>query len=137
MDSLDLKFLITGAAMFILGIGLGIFMAMTHDYRLAPVHAHTNLIGFVSLSLFGMAYKIYPQLQKRKLAKAHFFLSAPAALMFPPGIVLAALWQQPLLAVIASLMWLAGAIVFLIQLIGLAGAGAGTQAQEPALVAAE
>lgn len=135
MERLDLKFLIIGAGMFILGIGLGIFMAITHDYQLAPVHAHTNLIGFVSLSLFGIAYKIYPELQKRKLAKAHFFLSAPAALMFPPGIVLAALWQQPIVAIIASLMWLAGAIIFLVQLIGLAGARAGAQA--PALVAAE
>ena len=135
MERLDLKFLTIGAGMFILGIGLGIFMAITHNYQLAPVHAHTNLIGFVSLSLFGIVYKVYPELQKRRLARAHFFLSAPAALMFPPGIVLAALWQQPLLAIIASLMWLAGAVLFLVQLIGLAGERAA--AAEPTLMPAE
>jgi cbb3-type cytochrome oxidase subunit 1 len=128
MERLDIKFLTIGAALFILGIGLGIFMAITHDYQLAPVHAHTNLIGFVSLSLFGIVYKIYPQLGTRRLAKLHFFLSAPAAIMFPPGILLAALWQQPLLAILASLMWLAGAIVFLVQLISLARTSAAPEA---------
>jgi len=135
MDRLDLKFLIIGAAMFMLGISLGIFMAITHDYQLAPVHAHTNLIGFVSLSLFGIVYKIYPELQKRRLAKAHFLLSAPAAIAFPPGIVMAALWQQPVVAIIASLMWFAGALLFLIQLFGLAVRPAETLS--PALAPAE
>jgi hypothetical protein len=120
MERLDLKFLALGAAMFIAGISMGIYMGITHDFQLAPVHAHTNLIGFVSLSLFGIVYKLYPQLQQRKLAKVHFYLAAPAALMFPPGIVLAALYQQPLVSIVASLMWFAGAILFLIQLLGLA-----------------
>ena len=43
-------------------------------------------------------------------------------------ILLAALWQQPLLAILASLMWLAGAIVFLVQLISLAHTSAAPEA---------
>jgi len=132
MDRLDIKFLALGAAIFVVGISLGIYMAITHDFQLAPVHAHVNLIGFVSLSLFGIVYKIYPELQRRRLAKAHFLLAAPAAVMFPFGIILAVVAQNPLLAIVASLMWFAGAVLFLIQLLALAFArGAAAGAREP------
>jgi cbb3-type cytochrome oxidase subunit 1 len=133
MDRLDLKFLMLGAAMLVAGVAMGIFMAVTHDHTLSPVHGHVNLIGWVSLSLFGIVYKLYPELQQRKLAKAHFILAAPAAIMFPPGIILAVVAQQPLVSIAASLMWFTGAVLFLIQLVGLAfGGGAGARTLVPA-----
>lgn len=44
----------------VLGIALGIFMGIQDDHTLAPVHAHINLIGWVSLFLFGVYYHLHP-----------------------------------------------------------------------------
>ena len=133
MDRLDLKFLMLGAAMFVTGVSMGIYMGIVHDFQLAPVHAHVNLVGWASLSLFGIVYKLFPQLQAGRLAKLHFLLAAPAAVMFPAGIFFAITADKPLLAIVAALMWLIGAILFLTQLVGLAFG----RAPAPALVPAE
>ena len=43
-----------------------------------------------------------------RLAALHFILAAPAALMFPIGIALSMLYDRPLVAIVAALLWLAG-----------------------------
>jgi len=35
------------------GIGMGIAMGVMHDHAVMPAHAHLNLLGWVSLFLFG------------------------------------------------------------------------------------
>ena len=119
MKNLDLKFLLLGAIMLTAGVTLGIVMGIRQDFSLAPVHAHINLVGWASLSLFGIVYKLYPDMARSRLAALHFILAAPAAIMFPIGIALSMLYDQPLVAIVAALMWLAGAILFLIQMIAL------------------
>lgn len=131
MDRLDLKFLTLGAAMLVAGVAMGIYMAIIHDFQLAPVHAHANLVGFVSLSLFGIVYRLFPELQRRVLAKLHFVLAAPAAIAFPIGIYMSIAMQKPLLAIVASLLWFAGTILFFVQLAML------SLARQPELAAAE
>lgn len=39
------------------GMGLGIFMASHQDFTLAPAHAHLNLLGWVSMALYGLWYR--------------------------------------------------------------------------------
>jgi cbb3-type cytochrome oxidase subunit 1 len=82
MARLDIKFLLLAAAALSIGVGMGIYMGIVHDFSLAPVHAHMNLVGWVSLALFGVTYKLYPELQERWPAKLHFALAAPAAILF-------------------------------------------------------
>ena len=36
---------------------LGIAMAMRQDFTLAPAHAHLNLLGWVSMALYGLYYR--------------------------------------------------------------------------------
>jgi len=78
MDRIDIKFMALGAAMLVVGVAMGIYMGIVHDFQLSPVHAHVNLVGWVSLSLFGIVYKLFPELQARRMAKLHFMLAAPA-----------------------------------------------------------
>ena len=120
MNRLDQKFLLLGAIMLTAGVTLGIVMGVQHDFSLAPVHAHINLVGWASLTLFGIVYKLYPQMAKSRLAALHFILAAPAALMFPIGIALSILADRPLVAIVAAFLWLAGVVLFLIQLTALA-----------------
>lgn len=134
MNRLDLKFMALGAMMLVPGVALAIYMAIVHDFQLAPVHAHANLVGFVSMTLFGLAYRVLPELKGRRLAKLHFALSAPSAVAFPIGIYLAITAQQPLVAIVAALMWFVGAVLFFVQIAGIAF---GREVAAPVFAAAE
>jgi hypothetical protein len=39
------------------GMGLGIFMATNQDFTLMPAHAHLNLLGWVTMALYGLYYR--------------------------------------------------------------------------------
>jgi hypothetical protein len=133
MNRLELKFLLLAAIMLTAGVTLGVVMGVRHDFSLAPVHAHINLVGWASLSLFGIVYKLYPEMARSRLAAAHFILAAPSAVMFPIGIALSILYERPLVAILAAFLWLAGVVLFLIQLISLVH----RLAIQPTLAAAE
>ena len=119
MKRIDVYFLLLAALLLLCGVGLGIKMGAAEDFTLTPVHAHLNLAGWASLALFGLVYRAYPQLADRKLALFHFIFSATGAVLLPVGIGLAVLRSQPTLAIVSSLLWLAGAILFFIQLLSL------------------
>jgi hypothetical protein len=51
---------IAGASFGLVGMGLGLFMGVAQDFTLTPVHAHTNLLGFVALMLYGLYYRGAP-----------------------------------------------------------------------------
>ena len=59
---------------FVSGVALGIWMAASGDHGLFPVHAHVNLLGWVSLSLMGLLYRQFPHLAATGLATVHFWL---------------------------------------------------------------
>jgi hypothetical protein len=62
------------AVYFVVGIALGIYMASTSNYTLVPVHAHVNLLGWLSLAVAGILYRLWPEAAATRLAKAHFVL---------------------------------------------------------------
>ena len=59
---------------FTFGILLGLHMAKSGDFSMRPVHAHLNLLGWVSMALFGLIYCQFPQLANNGLAKAHLWI---------------------------------------------------------------
>lgn len=120
MSKLPLLFLSTAAACLLAGVGLGIAMGITHDFSLSPVHAHLNLLGWTSLALIGLTLRAYPELLRSRAASwAQYGLSAGSAVIFPAGIYLAVMQDAPGLAIAASLVWLAGVVLFLARLVGL------------------
>lgn len=68
------------------GVGLGIFMGIRQDFSLVPVHAHLNLIGFVTLFLAALYYRVVPQAARHPLARYHAAISVAGAVLFPLGI---------------------------------------------------
>jgi len=57
------------AVLFVIaGMAMGIGMAMTQNHALMPAHAHLNLLGWVSLFLFGIYYERRPALDSSRLA---------------------------------------------------------------------
>ena len=116
MKRIDVYFLLLAAIMLLGGVLLGIHMAMSKDYQLAPVHAHANLVGWASMALFGLTYRAYPVLKSGNLARIHFALAAASAIAMPFGIYRALIVQSEVLAIISSLTWLAAVAIYLIQL---------------------
>src|SRR3954466_14604869 len=72
--------------LLLVGLCIGIGMAMKQDFRLAPTHAHLNLIGFVILFMTGLYYRMVPAAETLGLAKAHAWLHIVAAIILPIGI---------------------------------------------------
>jgi cbb3-type cytochrome oxidase subunit 1 len=132
MKRVDVYFLLLATILLICGAVLGIVMGAREDFSLAPVHAHLNLAGWASLALFGLCYRVYPDLASRKLARYHFLVSATASILLPIGIGLAVLRASPGLAIFASILWLSGVLLFLVQLCRLIGARAETTSFTPA-----
>ena len=60
---------------FALAVAIGAAMGASpsHDMRLMPVHAHLNLLGWVSMSLIGLLHLRFPALGDGKLAAVQFY----------------------------------------------------------------
>jgi cbb3-type cytochrome oxidase subunit 1 len=94
----------------IAGVSMGLFMAASHDHSMFPAHAHLNLLGWVSMSLFGLFYRAYPQATLSRLATVHFWMYVPAH--FVQMVLLTLLMRgvtavEPALAVASSLVGVA------------------------------
>ncbi|MCB8821282.1 hypothetical protein [Microvirga rosea] len=117
MPKIDVAFIFLSVVCLMIGLVLGIGMGASHNFQLAPVHAHLNLLGWASLALFGLIYRAYPALTRSWLAKLHLWLSGVAALAFPAGIYVSITYEKPMLAILMSLVALAGVITFFLNLI--------------------
>jgi hypothetical protein len=54
--------------MIVAGMIWGIVMAISGDHAALPAHAHLNLLGWVSLFLFGIYYHLHPALDHSRSA---------------------------------------------------------------------
>ena len=95
------------------GMGLGIAMAASHDHTMSTVHAHLNLLGFVSMALFGLYYHAVPQAVDR-LALAHAIVATLGLWLLIPGIALVYLGMAEGLAVAGSLVTILAMALFVI-----------------------
>lgn len=110
MKSISQWFLRLSVLYLIAGVSLGIFMAASHDHSMFPVHAHLNLLGWVTMALFAFFYRAWPEAAASRLAKVHFWLYVPAH--FVQMVSLAALFRgvtaiEPLLGAASSLVGIA------------------------------
>jgi hypothetical protein len=54
--------------MVVAGMIWGIIMAVSRDHSAMPAHAHLNLLGWVSLFLFGLFYHLHPAIDRSRAA---------------------------------------------------------------------
>jgi drug/metabolite transporter superfamily protein YnfA len=62
------------AAYFAVGVMFGVAMGASGDHSMAPVHAHINLLGWVSMALFGLIGTLHPSICEGRVAAAHFWM---------------------------------------------------------------
>jgi hypothetical protein len=104
-----------GVLLLLVGMVAGITMGIAQDFRLAPAHAHLNLIGGVLLIVSGLYYQVFPAAASRKLARVHATLAIAGAILFPIGIaivLLAGAEKYEIFPIAGSLIVLAGMLVF-------------------------
>ncbi len=57
------------AVLFVIaGMIWGVQMAISEDHSAFPAHAHLNLLGWVSLFLFGIYYRLHPSVDQNRTA---------------------------------------------------------------------
>ncbi|HJV75771.1 MAG TPA: DUF2871 family protein [Noviherbaspirillum sp.] len=59
---------------FVVAVALDIVMGASGDHSLSAVHAHLNLLGWVSMALFALIGMAHPAITKGRLATAQFWL---------------------------------------------------------------
>ena len=104
MKSLPTLFFATAAVFALVGMAWGIQMSASHDHTLSPAHGHLNLIGFVSMAVFGTYYALSPHAAQSTMAKAHYALTVLSVLVLVPGIAFAINGDGEVLAKVGSVL---------------------------------
>ena len=114
MKGVALWFLLSGAVYVSLGMLWGIHMAIGNDFMLAPAHAHLNLVGWVTMALFGLYYHTVPGAAATGLARLHFAVATLGVWLMIPGIALALLKHNEALVAAGSLLTLTSMLIFVV-----------------------
>jgi cbb3-type cytochrome oxidase subunit 1 len=64
----------------LVGMTLGLSMAMSHDHSQLPTHAHIMVLGWVMSAVFAFFYHLMPAARASRLATVHFWLAAISSL---------------------------------------------------------
>jgi hypothetical protein len=119
--SLDRKYLIWALSYAVAGMGLGIFMAASHNHAQTDTHSHILLAGFVVSLIYGVIHKLWLVDGKiTSLAKVQFVVHQAGAIVLSVGLLLLygdvfpAAQLDPILA-ISSIAVLLGALLMLIM----------------------
>jgi hypothetical protein len=106
----------------IVGVGLGLFMGISHEHGYIDTHSHVALMGWVSMAIFGFAYRFWPQLEKGWLRQGHFWLYTVGFVVTVLGLMLLesgkAAAGDPL-AGIGSTLSVLGVLCFAVQVLRL------------------
>ena len=103
------------AVLFVItGIAMGIGMAASQDHAIMPAHAHLNLLGWVSLFLFGIYYERRPALDMSRLAIIQVALWSIGTVVLTIAVAAIHLGYTAAdpIAALASLIVLAGMLLF-------------------------
>ena len=103
------------AVLFVIaGMAMGIGMAASQDHSIMPAHAHLNLLGWVSLFLFGIYYERRPALDKSRLAMIQVVVWSVGSLLLTVAVAALHLGFTAFdpVAAIASLIVLVAMVLF-------------------------
>jgi putative Mn2+ efflux pump MntP len=70
----------------IAGMIWGIAMGISQDHSTMPAHAHLNLLGWVSLFLFGIYYHLHPAVDGSQLASLQVWIWIAGTIIMTIGV---------------------------------------------------
>lgn len=111
MKSLPFYFIGAAVIFALIGMAYGMYMAGSGDHTLTGAHAHNNLLGWVTMAIYGLYYRAVPQAISG-IATVHFWLTLVANLIFPIGIGMAILGMTPAVAAIGGGLEILAMLIF-------------------------
>ncbi len=112
MKGIAFWFIFLGALFALVGMAWGVQMSISQDHLLAPAHAHNNLIGYVTMVIYGVYYALVPAAGTKRLALVHFWIALIGSATFGAGIAMAVQQRGEVLVQISTLFVIAAMIIF-------------------------
>lgn len=88
MPRVSAAFFAIGVLYVLMGMAWGMHMGESNDFAMAPVHAHLNLLGWVTMALYGTFYALTRATLSEKLAWTNFVVSALGVAVMIPSLAL-------------------------------------------------
>lgn len=114
MPSISVYYFRTAILFLIAGISLGLYMSINHNYDAVGAHAHINLLGWVTMMVFGFYFALHPGKAASRLARIQYFIYTAGVLVMTPALFLLLTGRpqaEPVVAA-ASLVTFAGVLLF-------------------------
>ncbi len=110
MPRISQYFFKVAVVFLMIGILMGIQMAMSGHHNVIGAHAHTNLLGWVSSAIFGGYYALNPAKAQSRLAEAHFWIYTVSVAVMVPSLYALYIGYpavEPLLAIVSVTAFIA------------------------------
>lgn len=88
MPRVSAAFFVTGGCFVLVGMLIGMYMGANEDFRISQAHAHLNLIGWVTMALYGTFYALTAKTMSKRLAWTNYTLSALGVLVMIPALAM-------------------------------------------------
>ena len=88
MPRVSAAFFGLGVVCLLMGMMWGMHMGESEDFTMMPAHAHLNLLGWVTMAIYGIFYALTHASLKPKLAWTNFALAAIGVLVMIPSLAL-------------------------------------------------
>lgn len=102
------RWFLLAVSYFVIGVGMGVYMGASGDHSLYPAHAHINLLGWASMALTGLLYRMFPSAAETRLAAVHFWmynLALPVMLLAVTAIYLGKPQAEPVAGIFAVIVF--------------------------------
>jgi len=110
----SLRLIRAGALFGLIGAYLGSHMAGTESYALRPIHAHILLVGWLSLFVYGLFYKLY-KITSPKLVAVHGWSAIIGAVGLTSGMYLQFIHPFNIHETFALIAYIVGGTILLIS----------------------
>lgn len=114
--NLSNAFLRLGVLFGLAGMGLGYYMGASQDFVAEAVHAHVNLLGWVSMFLYGLFYRSHPTAADGWVPRLHLWANVLGVLVMTTALA-AYLLRVPGLEAYGSIGLIVGPTLVLLSML--------------------
>lgn len=99
------------------GMFWGLQMGASGDHSMAGAHVHLNLVGWATMALFGIYYRLTPQAAQGWLPKVHAVLAIGGVAVMVSGLYVVFSGGAPGAAIAGGMMSFASMLIFLFTVV--------------------
>jgi NADH:ubiquinone oxidoreductase subunit 3 (subunit A) len=128
MPAVSRMFFGVAICFLVAGILVGLHMSITHNHQAVGAHAHINLLGWVTMAIFGTYHALNPAGANTGLAKLQFYTYTIGVVIMTPSLYLLVTGSPSMEPVVAASSFIVfigvlmfGAIILRTQKVGAPG----------------